>query len=183
MVQQVTLVIVGGAISLASAVAGILLKYWLDILQSKSKMREYPAHVLYDKQTAFYDELAKLLPKINSYITEIDVWLGEDDARDHVAEAADKNQAITKLDSLLGKYYMYLPKRILSQAKVLFVECLFLRNSQTFERVKKCLDLLFDFENTVRTYIGIDTISRDLMKAFGKSSELRKPSKPNTEYE
>jgi len=58
MEEPVKLVLVGGAISLVSTIAGVALQKWFDLLKQKRETRQYPTQVLFNKQPEFYDRLA-----------------------------------------------------------------------------------------------------------------------------
>jgi hypothetical protein len=73
--------ILGGLISLISAVVGIILQHFLSIRKMLHETKIHPSHVLYQKQIEFLDALSLLFDQINGYITTIDVWVGDRGAR------------------------------------------------------------------------------------------------------
>ena len=122
----IELVLVGGAISLVSTLAGVALQNWFDLLRARRLTRQYPTQVLFNKQTEFYDKLARLLPEINGYITTIDVWLGETsaDAGKRVRHYAQEAESVWQLHELIEQYFMYLPNQIVEAANKLSTECI-----------------------------------------------------------
>lgn len=95
MENSVRLVLIGGLISLVSTLAGIALKHWFDLHKQEHETRRYPAEVLFNKQTEFYDKVFHIIPKINGYITAVDVWLWEK------APDANRKAKITAMGSHL----------------------------------------------------------------------------------
>jgi hypothetical protein len=73
--------ILGGLISLISAVVGIILQHFLSIRKMLYETKVHPSRVLYNKQIEFLDALCLLFDQINGFITTMDVWLGERDER------------------------------------------------------------------------------------------------------
>ena len=167
--NSVILVLIGGLISLVSTLAGIALQHWFDLRKQEHETRRYPTEVLFNKQTEFYDKAANILPKINGYITAVDVWLGETapDAEHKAKQFAEETGPIWEFNELMETYSMYLPEKILRAGNNLFAECIFISNSPTLERTERCINLLFSFQNTIRQCVGVDKISADLLKAFG----------------
>jgi len=165
---KVTLLLLGGLISLVSALSGIILQHILAMKKLVAETRQHPFRLVYNKQTEFFDALAPILLDLNSYITTIDVWLGEtsSDAPSRIEEAAKNNQAVTKFDDLLQRYYMYLPERFLEEATHLHSECMFLSIKPNSEDTYKCINLLFSFQNSIRKFVGIEKLSKDFLKAF-----------------
>jgi len=161
--------LIGGLISLVSTLAGIALQHWFDLQNQEHETRRYPTEVLFNKQTEFYDQAAKILPKVNGYITAVAVWLGETtpDAERKAKQFAKETDPVWEFNELMEVYAMYLPGKILREGNGLFVECLFVSNSPTLERTNRCIDLLFSFQNRIRDCVGADKISTDLLKAFG----------------
>ena len=160
---------IGGLISLVSTLAGIALQHRFDLQNQEHETRRYPTEVLFNKQTEFYDKTANILPKINGYITTVDVWPGETtpDAERKAKQFAKKTAPVWEFNELMEAYAMYLPEKILRGGNELFAECLFISNSPTLERAARCSNLLFSFQNTIRECVGADKISADLLKAFG----------------
>jgi len=162
--------IIGGLISLVSTVTGITVKHWLDNRRMEAALKEYPMRVLYKKQTEFLDRLAPVLSEINGYLSKIDVWLGEKspDAKQKAREAAEENKPLGDMRELLEQYFMYLPEKIIKEGEGLFAKGLELTSSQSSEKVWECFDILFKFQNTIRHFVGIENLSKDLLKSFGK---------------
>lgn len=171
--SSVKLVLIGGLISLVSTLAGIFIKYWLDEKKLETQIKVHPIQVLYNKQTEFFDKLAPILLEINGYITIIDVWLRETtgDAKKRVQKAASNNSSVAKFDDLLQQYYMYLPEKLLNDAKELHSQCMSLGNSPSQKLAYDSINKLFSFQNTIREFVGIDKLSCDLLKAFGSQKE------------
>lgn len=163
-------VLIGGAISLVSTLTAILLQHLLSIQKLRTETRQYPFKVVYDKQTAFFDRLAPICLELNSFTTTVDVWLGETtpDARARVKEAAEKCGAVNKLDDAIQQYYMYLPAGLLHDAKELYWKCLGLAQRPAVDLTYDCINSLFAFQNRIRQYVGIDRLSGDFLKAFGR---------------
>jgi hypothetical protein len=173
---SVTLVLIGGLISLVSALAGISLQHLFDLRKREHETRRYPTEVLFNKQTEFYDKAAYILPRINEYITTVDVWLGETSpaAKQKVKEFAEKTGPIWEFNEVMESYSMYLPEKILRAGNELFAECTFLSNSPTIARTEQCMSLLLSFQNAIRECVGTDKISADLLKAFGTQGREKK---------
>jgi len=162
-------VLIGGLISLVSALGGISLEHLFSLLKQKRETRRYPTEVLFSKQTEFYDKAAKILPEVNGYISTVDVWLGETSpgAKQKVSEYAKKSEAIWEFNELMESYFMFLPEKVLQAGNDLFSECMDLATSPTMQRSDRCLKLLFSFQNVIRECVGVDKISNDLLRAFG----------------
>jgi hypothetical protein len=177
--DQVTLLLIGGLISLVSTRAGIALQHWFGLQKQEREMRQHPSQVLYGKQTEFYDKAAQILPEINGYITAVNVWLGETgpDAKHKAKDSAGKTQPVWKFHELMESYSMYLPEKVLRAVNKLFGECMLLSHSPKVERTDTCLDLLVSFQNTIRECVGVDSISADLLKAFGAQEHVKSSQK------
>jgi hypothetical protein len=167
--NSVILVLIGGLISLVSALATIALQHWFDLRKQEHETRRYPAEILFNKQTEFYDKTANILPEINGYITTVDVWLRETtpDAKQKVKQFAEATAPVWEFNELIEAYSIYLPEKILRAGNELFAECIFVSNSPTLEGTYRCTNLLFSFQNTIRQCVGTDKISTDLLRAFG----------------
>ena len=176
--SKFTLLLLGGLISLVSALSGIILQHILAMKKLVAETRQHPFRVVYNKQTEFFDALAAILLDLNSYITTIDVWLGETskDAPAKVKEAAENNQAVTKFDDLLQRYYMYLPEKLLKEANQLHSECMFLSSNPNTNDTYKCINLLFSFQNSIREFVGVEKLSEDFLKAFAIKKSKNKES-------
>jgi hypothetical protein len=176
----VSALIIGGLISLISAMIGIVLQHFLHMRRMLHESKTYPSRVLYDKQIEFLDALPPLLDQINSYITTIDVWLGEKSkkAKAEVEKAVKNTSCLWELEQLLQRYYMYLPSELLDRLKALNGECWSLSTRPDLDKTYRCINLLFETQNAVREYLGVDRLSQDLMKAMGK-----KPTKVSVEVE
>jgi hypothetical protein len=166
--STITLVLIGGVVSLASTLSGIALSHWLESRRLASQVKRHPAEVVYNKQTEFIDGSMSVLDGLNGYISQIDVWLEEEgsEAKRKAAEAAASNQAVSELHELLQRYYVYLPEDLIQHANELFTECLYLSMTPSPTQVRKSLDLLFAFQNTLRVAAGTEALSRDLLAAF-----------------
>lgn len=161
-------ILIGGLISLVSVLAGIYLQHILSMKKLIAETRQYPFQVVYNKQTEFFNELALILPDLNSYITAIDVWLGEktSDAPMKVKQLAGNDQAVSRFYELIQKYFMYLPGRLLEEANHLHSECMILSSRPDMNKTYECINLLFSFQNLIREFVGIEKLSKDFMKAF-----------------
>ena len=160
--------LIGGLISLVSALAVVILQHKLSMQKMVIERRHHPFRVVYDKQIEFFDSLAPILLDLNSYITAIDVWLGEASkaAKEKVKEAAENNQAVAKFDHLLQEYYMYLPEKLLEEANHLHYKCLFLSSNPNSDNAYECIELLFSFQNSIRGLVGVEKLSEDFLRAF-----------------
>jgi hypothetical protein len=175
MENSITLVLIGGLISLVSTLAGIALNHWFDLHKQEHETRRYPTEVLFNKQTEFYDKVVQIIPKINGYITTVDVWLWEKtpDAKRKAKELAEKTTPVWEFHELIEAYSIYLPEKIISAGKELFSECTILSNSPTLERTERSIGLLFSFLNTIRECVGAERISTDLLKALGTHEQSK----------
>ncbi len=158
----------GAIISLVSASIGFFLNFLLENRKYKNQMKMHPMQVIYNKQTEFFDKLAPLLLDLNSYITSVDVWLEKisSDAQTKVKQLASENIAVTKYDELLQQYYMYLPAKLLEEAQELYFMCMELSTKITHEQAMISIEKLFDFQNSVRNYVGVDKLSYDFFKVI-----------------
>jgi len=172
MASPVLYIIIGGCISLVSALSGIILQHILSMKKMRAETRQHPFRIVYNKQTEFFDALAPILVDLNIYITTLDVWLHETSAKARlkIEEAAENNQALTQFDDLLQKYYMYLPEKLIDEATHLRSECIFLSTNPKVNKAYKCINLLFSFQNTIREFVGIEKLSEDFLKAFSSKS-------------
>jgi len=175
-VSPLTLVLFGGFISLVSTISGIFISHWLEAKRESRQVKRYPTEVLYNKQTEFFDKVVAVLDEVNGYITEIDVWLGEngEEANERLVKAAGRNIPIGKLHDLLQQYYIYLPEKLVDDIDSLFFESLNLSNNPTHKQAQKCFDLLFAFQNSIREVVGTDALSRDLLQAFSIAGHSKK---------
>jgi hypothetical protein len=173
-ISPLTLLLVGGLVSLVSTIMGIVVAHWLEIRREAIKVKQHPTEVLYDKQTEFFDKIVVILDQINGYLTEISVWLEEDNdkAQKKLRQAIAHNEPLTLLTELLENYYIYLPNKIVDDTNTLFVECIKLLSQTSQDQVDKCYNLLFSLQNSIREVIGTDALSHDLLKAFGSSRHL-----------
>ena len=163
-------IVFGGAISLASTLSVIFVQDALLVRRLIAERRQHPFRVVYDKQIAFFDELAPLLDEVNGYITRVDVWLGEasPNAPREVEKAAEANQSVGKPYDLLQRYYMYLPRDLLEEANGLAGECMLLSGAPTMEKTHSSTERLFAVQNSIRAFVGVDRLSKDFLKAFGR---------------
>ena len=173
--SKISLVLIGGLISLISALSVIILQHILAMKKLVVETRQHPFQVVYNKQIEFFDALALIFFDLNCYITTIDVWLGETsiDAPAKVEYAAKNNQALTKFDDLLQRYYMYLPEKLLKEANQLHSECMFLSMHPDTDKTYKCINLLFSFQNSIREFVGVEKLSEDFLKAFASNRSSR----------
>lgn len=88
--------------------------------------------------------------------------------------AAANNSSITKFDNMLQQYYMYLPQKLLKDARELHSQCMELSVIQTTNLTYNYINKLFSFQNSIREYVGIEKLSYDLLKAFGYKKENEK---------
>ncbi len=174
--KSIWLLFGGGAISLVSAISGILLKYWLDTRTAATRLKEYPLKTLYDKQTEFFDKLAPILGEINGFLSGIDVWIFEKspDAKEKAQKAAQNNQPLGKLYELMESYFIYLPRGILESGQEIFAKGMILPNKLSSESIWECFDSLFQLQNIVRHFAGTDNLSRDLIKSFNPKGTYSK---------
>ena len=173
--ESINLVIVGGAVSLVSALATIIVQHWLDLRKVRSQLREYPSRIIYDKQMQFFERMLSLFDRLNGYITRIDVWLGESGkkAREEVEEAAKDSYHVGVFSQVIDEYYLYLPKSFLEEARNLLTLCRELGQDPTKEGAYNAIRALFSFENKVREQMGVDALSAELLKAFGAGKKER----------
>jgi hypothetical protein len=168
--SSLTAVVVGGTISLVAAVIGILLQHFLSIRKLIHESRIHPSQVLYNKQIEFIDAMWPLFDQINGYITALDVWLGEhgEKAKREVEKAAKNTSFISEMDRLLNRYEMYIPSGLLGKLNDLKLKCWSLSSNPDPNVTFRAINLLFEIQNLVREFIGVDKLSLDLMKAIGQ---------------
>lgn len=132
--------------------------------------------VLYEKQIEYYDELLKILPEVNEYITSIDVWLGEPgaQAQERVKEFTGKTGKVWPLQELMDKYYIYLPTKVLEESTELLSECMSLSHRPSMEKTERAIKLLFSLMNLLRKCVGVDAVSEDLFEAFANPKKVSK---------
>lgn len=177
MTSSVTMLLLGGLISLVSALATIYLQHRLSLQRLSAERRQHPFTVVYDKQTAFFDALAPLFLELNSYITTIDVWLGETtpEAPARVREAVDNSGSVQKLEALIDQYYMYLPEDSLRQVKDFHSKCFALTQAPSTQLTYEAIHELFALQNDIRQFVGIEKLSEDFLSAFairGKEEKI-----------
>ena len=169
--NSIKLVLVTGLITFASTAGGYFLQYIIDRLKKKDELRRYPAEVLFNKQTEFYDKVVNIFPEIYSYIMTIIQWLSEtstsQNAKLKAQEASKETNPIWKFKHLNDAYLIYLPEKILFSGNDLINEFISLSESLTGEKTLHCLDLFFSYQKTIRQCVGVDKISEDLLRAFG----------------
>ena len=170
--------IIGGAISFVSAMGAIVLQHILSLRRMRYESKLHPSCVLYDKQIEFLDALPPVLDELNGYITTLDVLLGEkgEKVRAELQKAQANTTGITHLDGLIDQYHMYLPSELLLRVKKLSEECWWLEIHPDTEKTYNCINLLFETQNAIRRFVGVDKLSQDLMRAVGtKPSEMSRP--------
>jgi len=177
MTSSVTMLLLGGLISLVSALATIYLQHRLSMQRLSAERRQHPFTVVYDKQTAFFDALASLFLELNGYITTIDVWLGETtpEAPARVSEAVANSACVQKLEALIEQYYMYLPEDLLRQVKDFHGKCFSLTQAPSTQLTYEAIHELFALQNGIRQFVGIEKLSEDFLSAFaagGKGTKI-----------
>lgn len=152
-----------------SSLATIGIQHWLGLRKQKYETRRYPREVLFNKQTEFYDKAKKVLDNVNSYITTLDVWLGETSpgAKEKVQEQKEKTEPVWEFSELMGHYSIYLPEKIIRAGHNLLEECGYLPHLPTTERTYRAIEALFSIENAIRECVGAAKLSEDLLKSFG----------------
>ncbi len=168
--SPLTALLLGSFISLISAIVGTVLQHVLTIRRMIHETKIHPSRVLYDKQIEFLDALALLFDGINCYITMLDVWLGErgEKAKTKLEKAVRNTECLTQLGQLLQQYSMYLPSELLHRLNTLQEECWSLSSKRSLDKTFRCINLLFETQNFVREFVGVDRLSQDLMKAMGR---------------
>lgn len=173
MTSSVTMLLLGGLISLVSALATIYLQHRLSMQRMSAERRQHPFMVVYEKQTAFFDALAPLFLELNGYITTIDVWLGETtpEAPARVREAVANSGCVQKLQALVEQYYMYLPKDLLRQVKDFQGKCFALTQAPNTQLTYEAIQELFALQNDIRQFVGIEKLSEDFLSAFASAGK------------
>jgi len=173
--ESINLVIVGGAVSMVSALLTIIMQHWLSLRKVRSHLRESPSRIIYDKQMQFFDQVLPLLDELNGYITTIDVWLGEkgEKAKIKVQEAIKNSDCVGKFSKILEDYYIYLPSGLLREARNLLSLCWELMREPKTDITYNSINVLFSLENSIRKLMGIDALSSELLKAFGAGKKER----------
>jgi hypothetical protein len=171
--NSMVLVLVGGAVSLFSTIAGMIVQHMLEMRKVRHQLREHPFTVLYNKQTEFLELLAPVLGNVNSFITEIDACLagGTPGGVRKARTAASDNGILIKFDDLLQRYHAFLPAELVREAGSLLAESLRLSESPTTGQASRCMAQLFDFQNGVRGFVGVDALTEDLMGTLGKATK------------
>jgi len=174
--SSVTMLLLGGLISLVSALAAIFLQHRLSMQRMSAERREHPFRVVYDKQTAFFDALAPLFLRLNGYITAIDVWLGEStpEAPSRVREAVANSACVQDLEALIEQYYMYLPENLLREIKEFHGKCFALTQAPDTQLTYEAINALFALQNDIRQFVGIEKLSEDFLCAFGAKEKGEK---------
>jgi hypothetical protein len=167
---QLLAMIIGAAISLVSTIAVMVANSLLQRRRMEHQSRQYPSRVVYDRQMQFFEAVGPILSDMNSYITTIDVWLGESGpgAIAQVKKATENNACLSKFYELLQRYHMYLPAALLEEANELHSECLFLSNSPDTTNTHECIHKLFAFENSIRGCVGADRLAEEIQKALSR---------------
>jgi hypothetical protein len=167
------LVFVGGLISLVSSVVTDFFRQQWERQKLDIQARQHLAQAIYTKQTEFFDKLHPTLGSLNSFIVAIEMHInhlqsvggGEATAG---AVRAPKAAVVMDFNELVEQYYVYLPHGLLEAARQLFSQCFELHMSPSKEGADECLDGLLEFQNVMREFAGIDKLSSDLGRAFGK---------------
>ena len=172
MESPLPLLLAGGLISLISAATGIWLQHFLNMRKMVHEAKLHPSRVLYDKQIEFLDSFSPLFDEINGYVTSIDVWLAErtETATVKVEEAMRNTSCLAEMDKLLHQYYLYIPSELLDKINTLSSTCWILSNAPDLDKTYQSINLLFETENAVREFVGVDKLSQDLMKAMGRKT-------------
>src|SRR4030067_1824588 len=165
---QIKLVLMGGLISLISTLAIIFIQHELAMRKTTAELKQHPFKVVYDKQTEFIDKLSPIIDELNSYITTIDVWLGEKslEAPERVKQALENSRCVTEFYELTNKYQIYLPESLLREANELHTELMILKNNANMGKTYKSINMLFSFQNTIREHLGIDKLSEEFRNAL-----------------
>lgn len=168
-------VIIGSAVGGILTLAGVIIQHCFEIRKLTLQLKEYPSHIIYDKQMQFFNQVVPLFDELNGYITTIDVWLGEkgEKARIKVQEAIKNSDCVGKFSKILDDYYIYLPSGLLREARNLLSLCWELMRKPTTDITYDSIHVLFSFENSIRKLMGIDALSADLLKAFGADKKER----------
>lgn len=169
-------VIVGSAVGGFLTLSGVIIQHCFELRKLTLQLREYPSHIIYDKQMEFIKKVLPLFWKLNGYITRIDVWLGESGQKAcaEVEEAANNNACVGEFFQVLDEYYLYLPKSFLEEAHNLLSLCWELGRSPTPDGAYHSIKTLFSFENSVRKLMGVDALSAELLKSFGTGQNQNK---------
>ena len=167
-------VIIGGFISLLTT---IVVMYYNHKHEMKKLLRQQPSKILYEKQIQFFDSITPLYHNINNFITTLDVWLREEGDKSKIKfqDASKNTDCLDKLWELRDRYYLYLPETLLGKITKLVFDCYDLSQNPNAKQSYYCTNLLDDFYNSLREYIGIERLSEEFLQAFGpkKRSVLR----------
>ena len=168
--ESVVLVLIGGLVSMISAAVTVLLQHRWERQKLDIQSRQHFTQIVYAKQTEFFDKVYPILGKINSYITAIIVWLEEKGENDKSKSnrTTTRIRPVMDLYQLIEQYYVYLPKGLLEAANELVSLCMSLNASPDMKGADECMESWFSFQNVMREFAGIDKLSTDLMKAFGR---------------
>jgi hypothetical protein len=172
--NSIILVLLGGFISLISVLAGALLQYFIEKRKSVIQLRSHPSAVVYNKQVEFFGKLNPILNELNSFITTLDVWLGEQQSEqvlNHIENARRDTKSIDNLDRLVDQFFIFLPSEILKELSKLSANCRYLTESPNTETTYKSIEHLLGFQNRLRHYVGTEELSEDLLKSFSKAQQ------------
>lgn len=170
--NSVILLLIGGFISLISVLAGAWIQHCFEMRKLKRQMLEHPRHIMYEKQTEFFENLIYTLPKINSHIASVLLCLHQkssSEAKEMLNDAASKEeQLFNDLSKLIDRFYMYIPTTLLNELGSILDTYTTLKEKPTIEKAEQCAEQLFKLVNLGRVCVGVDRLSRDLFVAFGK---------------
>ena len=162
MEEPLKLVLIGGAVSLISTLAGAAFQNWFELIKQTRETRRYPTQILFNKQVEFYDKIAKFIPKVHINILTIHTIIFRRFLPDAppLPNAQLSPIALMKLKSarmvssplamelhhLVQQCVTYLPKQIIDAANTLEMNLARLTSENvTTEDTDRCMDCFFVF--------------------------------------
>ena len=75
---------------------------------------------------------------------------------------------MAELEQLIQKYYLYLPSELIDKLNSLMSECWLLSSNADLDKTFHAIELLFETQNFVREFVGVDKLTGELMRALGR---------------
>ena len=170
--NSILLVIVGGIISIISVIIGFLLQYFIERKKIKQQLKSHPSAIVYNKQIEFTEKINPILNRLNSYITTLDVWLGErktEKVTEIIEDVRKNTSSLEDLEQLIEKFLIFLPSDFIEKLIELKDNCNNLCSSPNLDLTYRSINQLFEIQNKLRYNVGTDELSRELLQTFSKS--------------
>jgi hypothetical protein len=166
--DSIVMVLIGGLVSLASSAVVLILKQRWEREKLNTETKQHFTQFLYAKQSEYFDKVHPILTSLNSYLTGINILLDEVEDFAKVSKAASNIKPIMDFSELIDKYYAYLPKDCIVESTELIESFLLLKDSADSKIFQECGNKLWQYQNLMRKFVGIDELSVELMNTLGR---------------